>query len=114
MGDKKATAPPLPAKTFSDYFAAVDFYPDLPKKDLEDVIDVAHIIVDVHVVKDFKSKFGVSDFALLLLQELDSEERFTILCGGEVVVKKVSSAKKDGLLPLIGTICKPAHYYDIM
>lgn len=101
-------------KTFSDHFAAVEFYPDHSKRDLNDLIDKSFIVLDCHIVKGFKSQFGESDFALILMKDPDSDTEFTTLCGGEVVVKKLSQAKADGLLPLYGTIVKPAHYYDII
>ena len=101
-------------KTFSDHYAAVEFYPDHPKRDLENVLNNPYIVLDCHIVKGFKSQFGESDFALILMKELYNDDEFTVLCGGEVVVRKLSQAKSDGLLPLYGTIVKPAHYYDII
>ena len=103
-----------PQKTFSDHFKSIDFYPDLPKLDLEDVLDKPFLIKDALVVKGFKSEFGESDFALILLEDLENFSRCTTLCGGMVVVKKLEQARAQRLLPLIGTICKPAHYYDIV
>ena len=103
-----------PTKTFSDHFQAVEFYPDMPRKTLEEVIDTPFIILDCHIVKGYKSAFGESDFALILMQESAGDDKFTTLCGGEVVVKKLSEAKAQNLLPLFGTIVKPAHYYDIV
>lgn len=114
MANPKQKASKPPTGTFSDHYAAVEFYPDLPKKSLEDILDVGHSILDVHIVEGFKSKFGESNFALILMETLDTGEQFTTLCGGEVVVKKVADAKKKRLLPLIGVITKPAHYYDIV
>lgn len=114
--DKKspATSGKPPTKTFSDHFAAVEFYPDMPRKTLDEVIDNPFIIMDCHIVKGYKSSYGESDFALILMKTDDTAEPFTTLCGGEVVVKKLSEAKSQGLLPLFGTIVKPAHYYDII
>lgn len=103
-----------PQKTFSDHFKSIDFYPDLPKLDLDEVLDTPYLIKDVLVVKGFKSEFGESDFALILLEDLETKKQSTTLCGGMVVVKKLEQARAQRLLPLIGTICKPAHYYDIV
>ena len=115
MADKKpAKAMPPLTQTFSDHFKAVEFYPDMPRKLLEDVLDKPFIVLDCHIVKGFKSSFGVSDFALILMKEDDASSPFTTLCGGEVVCKKLSEAKAQHLLPLYGTIVKPAHYYDII
>ena len=101
-------------KTFSDHFKAIEFYPDLPKKELDDVLDIPYLIPDVKIIKGFHSQFGESDFALIRLQDLETGEQATTLCGGMVVVRKLEQAKAQRLLPLVGTIVKPAHYYDII
>ena len=100
--------------TFSDEFGSGSFYPDLPKKPLAEVLDVTYSIVDATIVRDFEGKFGKSDFALLLIEDINTGEQFTTLCGGEVVVKKLEKALAQKLLPLYGTIVKPAQYYDIL
>jgi len=101
-------------KTFSDHFKGIEFYPDLPKEELENLLDIPYLIRDVLIVRGFHSSFGESDFALILLEDLESGQKFTTLCGGMVVLKKLEQAQAERLLPLIGTICKPTHYYDIV
>jgi len=101
-------------QTFSDHFKGIDFYPDLPRKELEDVLNTPYLIKDTLVIRGFHTSYGESDFALILLEELESKEKSTTLCGGMVVVKKLEQAQSQRLLPLIGTITKLAHYYDIV
>ena len=101
-------------KTFSDHFKGIEFYPDLPKQELEDVLDKPYFIKDVLVVRGFHTSYGESDFALILLEDMETKELSTTLCGGMVVLKKLEQAQSQRLLPLIGTICKPTHYYDIV
>jgi len=100
-------------KTFGDVMPKIEFYPDLPKEALKDVLQVEHEITDAQVVRDFDSAFGKSDFALLLLTDPASGKQFTTLCGGMVVVKKVQYALDNKLLPLRGIITFTGDYYDI-
>lgn len=101
------------AKRFADVMPKLEFYPDLPKLNLEEVLDKEYEVTDAHIVRDFDSKFGPSDFALLLLTNMQNGVQSTTLCGGVVVVKKIQYAMDNGLLPLIGTITYNGHYYDI-
>ena len=100
-------------KTFSDVMPKIEFHPELPKVSLKDVIDKEYEVTDTLIVRDFNSQFGNSDFALLLLTDLDDGKQYTTLCGGLVVVKKMQYALDNRLLPLRGVISKPADYYDI-
>lgn len=101
-------------KTFSDEFGKGSFYPDIPKRPLAEVLDKTFSLVDATIIEGFESKFGTSDFSLLLLEDVSTGEQFTTLCGGMVVVKKVRQALDKKLLPLFATIVKPAQYYDIL
>lgn len=101
-------------KTFSEAVGGTQFYPDLPKKPLSECLDKQYLVVDATIVYGFESKFGESDFALLLLQDMKDGSQFTTLCGGMVVVKKIAKALQDDILPLYGTITKQARYYDII
>ena len=101
-------------KSFSDVMPTGEFYPDLPKVLLEAVLDVPCRVLDAQIVTDYEGPFGVSDFALLLLEDIATGAQNTTLCGGMVVVKKLRKAQADNLLPLLGTIVKPGRYYDII
>jgi len=104
---KKAT------KSFNDVMPKIEFHPELEKKKLEEVLDVECELTDAMIVKDFDSKFGKSDFALLKLVGPAGGDPFTTLCGGAVVVKKVQYALDNSLLPLTATITYDKEYYDI-
>lgn len=105
--------PKKTTKTFGDMMPKIEFYPDLPKVDLKELMDSEHEITDAQVVRDFSSQFGKSDFALLVLTDLNDGKQVTTLCGGMVVVKKVQYALDHKLLPLRGTITFTGDYYDI-
>ena len=101
-------------RTFSDEFGTGAFYPDLPKRPLAEILNKTFSILDATIVEGFESKYGTSDFALLLMEVVSTGEQFTTLCGGRVVVKKVRQALDKKLLPLSGTIIKLERYYDII
>ena len=103
--------------TFGDKYGATQFHQELPKLALEDVIGNQYLVKEVRIVEGFMSKFGKSDFALLLLEN-EAGELATTLCGGAVVVDKLRKAINDGALPLYGTLSKVEsgegnEYYDI-
>lgn len=100
-------------QSFGDVMPKIEFHQDLDKVPLEEVIGNEYEITDAMVVRDFSSKFGSSDFALLLLTDQDTNKQFTTLCGGMVVVKKIQFALEGKLLPLMGTITYDKDYYDI-
>jgi len=105
--------PKKETKTFGDVMPKIEFYPDLPKVALKSILDRQIEVTDAQVVRDFDSKFGKSDFALILFTDLKDGLQYTTLCGGMVVVKKVQYAIDNRLLPLLGTIDQPGDYYDI-
>lgn len=100
-------------KTFGDVMPSSQFYPDLPRESLTDILDRTYRIKDAQIVEDFEGAFGLSTFALMLCEDLNTGEIFTTLCGGMVVVKKIRKALDGKMLPLIGTIMKVGRYYDI-
>lgn len=101
-------------KSFTDVMPKIEFYPDLPKLPLKDVLGEVYEITDAQIVENFDSQYGKSDFALLLLTELKDGKQFTTLAGGVVVVKKIKYALAHGLLPLFGTVTYEGAYYDIV
>ena len=100
-------------KSFGDVMPKIEFYPDLPKLPLKDVLGEVYEITDAQIVADFDSQFGKSDFALLLLTGIEDGKQFTCLAGGMVVVKKIKYALEKKLLPLFGTVTYNGTYYDI-
>ena len=101
-------------KTFDEVMPKIAFHTELPKMALKDALDKKYLISDASIVKDYESKFGTSDFALLLIVDVETGEEYTTLCGGQVVVKKIQYALDHRLLPLSGILCKPGEYYDIV
>jgi hypothetical protein len=103
-------------KRFSEV-TGVNFYADIPKLPLADILDTEYLIKDVEIIENFNSKFGKSSFALLLLED-NEKNQVTTICGGMVIVEKCRKVLKDNLLPLYGTIQKIEseegnEYYDI-
>jgi len=100
-------------KSFGDVMPKIEFYPDLPKLPLKDVLGEVYEITDALIVEDFDSAFGKSSFALLLLTHIEDGKQHTTLTGGMVVVKKIRYALEHKLLPLFGTVTFNGTYYDI-
>jgi len=101
-------------RTFSDEFGKGTFYPDISRRPLEEVLDKTYSVLDATIVEGFESKYGESDFALILMEDVPTGEQFTTLCGGMVVVKKIRQALDRQIFPILGTIVKPGRYYDII
>lgn len=99
--------------TFGEVMPKIEFYPDLPKVELKTILDRELEVTDAQVVRDFDSKFGKSDFVLLLFTDPVDGLQYTTLCGGVVIVKKIQYALDNRLLPLLGIISRPGDYYDI-
>ena len=99
-------------RTFKSEVGSARFYPEMEKRNLSECLNKEYEMIDARIVRGYKGKFGISDFALILFREAGSETGFTTLCGGKVVVKKIQQALDEGLLPLYGTITDKG-YYDI-
>ncbi len=99
-------------KTFKEAIGGGEFYPDLPRIEIKDILDHQVLVVDASLIKNFKSKdFGIHDCMLLLIQYMGKQS--TTITSGEVLIKRVMEAKAEGLLPLLGTITK-GNYYNIL
>ena len=101
-------------RTFGGEMGSVRFYPDMEKRDLSECLDEEYEMIDARIVRGFEGKFGLSDFALILFREPETDTKFTTICGGKVVVKKIQQALEQGLLPLYGMITSNKKYYDIV
>ncbi|GAI85332.1 unnamed protein product, partial [marine sediment metagenome] len=100
-------------KSFGDVMPKIEFYPDLPKVELKDILDKEVEVNDAQVVADFTTKFGTHDFVLLLYTDPKDGTQYTTISSGMVIVKKLKYALDNRLLPLIGTITWNGQYYDI-
>lgn len=115
MKEKDKTETPIDEpKTFQDELGGGEFYPDLPRIDFKEVIGRQVLVIDCQLIEDFKTKFGVHDALLMLIQTPEKGEQFTTITSGEVIIKRVMKARREGLLPLYGTITKTKDYYNIL
>lgn len=82
----------------------IEFHPELPRMDFEDILGDDWIIRDVQIMKGWETEFGKSDWCLIQLAKPDVEgdEGFTTKCGGKVLTKRLTELKAGGHLPIIG------------
>lgn len=104
---------PKVTQTISEAIGQEPFYPDADRRELAMILDMPFILKDARIVEQFETAFGVSDFALLLLEDSDGAQ-FTTLCGGMVVVKKIRLVLEGKLFPLMVVLSKGERYYDIL
>lgn len=86
---------------------SINFYPDLEKVDLEDVLSKDLILMDAKVLRDWPSEYsstGKADWCLLYFQEEATGREFTTKCGGVVLVKRVADLLARKVLPVIACI----------
>ena len=103
-------------RSFSDAMGGGAFHPDLPRVEFAALLDIPILILDCQMIEDMPSQFGEHD-ALLILLEMSNDngrEQFTTITTGQVIIKRITRAKRDELLPLVGTITKEKTYYNIM
>jgi len=101
-------------KTFSELLGGGGFYSYLPRIDFKELIDRQVLVIDVQILEDFHSiDYGVHDALLMLVEMPEDGMQYTTITSGEVVIKRVMKALKEGLLPLYGTITK-GNYYNIL
>lgn len=108
-------------KTFTDAIGSgeISFYPDLDQIEVSQILDKPYRVVDAMIVRNFKGgEFGVSDFSLLLVEDIETGKQSTTLAGGQVLVERIQEVLDKKLFPLIGTIVKVKsrrdyEYYNI-
>lgn len=101
--------------TFGEKVGGGRFYPETERIPLQSVMDAEVTVVDAEVRT---SREYDSEYALMLVEH-DTGARAVVLCGGQVVVRKVREAKAGEMLPLRGTIQRVQadsgrEYYDIV
>jgi hypothetical protein len=104
-------------KSFSDRFGDGKFHEDLPKKAWKECIDKTFILSDAKILVDFHSEdYGVHDAALMCLAPVEKpDEKFTTICSGGVVVKRIKEALEKRYLPMVATPVYPDEkYYNIL
>lgn len=113
MTEKKKDNRPK-ERTISDIIGGTEFYPELPKAELKEILDKQYLLIDSMIVKDYTSKFGTHDFILLLLGNTEDGSQFTTITSGEVVIKRVRELKEADGLPCLATISYNGTYYNIL
>ena len=101
-------------RTFKSEVKGVQFYPEVPRKYLSECLNHEYEMIDARIIRGFTGKYGVSDFALILFRDPETDSGFSTICGGRVVIKKIQQALDQELLPLYGTIIVNKGYYDII
>lgn len=102
-------------QTFGETVGGGAFHSDEERIQLGEVLDVQVKVLDGEVRES--REFG-NEYALLYVEDTGGK-RGVVLCGGQVVVRKVRQAKREGLLPLLGTLTRVTgdtgrEYYDII
>ncbi len=104
-------------KSFTDVFGDGEFYPDLPKIDFKELMNKQLVLEDAKILKDFNGEFGKHDAALMMFTTLDTDDKFTSICSGQVVVERIERCIKQRAMPLLATPIKVESdrnsYYNI-
>ena len=97
-----------PRRRVSEVLPSGNLWPDLPQREIGDLLSRDLIIEDFSLLN---GRFG--KFAVILARFPDSKEQFTTACGGEVVVRKLDELKEKRELPILGAISYNEKYYDL-
>ena len=100
--------PRQPARRVSDVLPSGNLWPDLPRRELDDLLDRDMVILDFSFLN---GRYG--RFAVIKARLPDQEGEFTTACGGEVVVRKLDDLKERRALPILGAISYNEKYYDL-
>lgn len=98
----------------------INFYPDYPQRDIEELLGKDVMIMDVRIMRDWKSDYGTgtSDWCLIQAQDMESGEDFTTKCGGVVLVKRMAELLGRKCFPIVGAIVMQGDserpYYNIL
>lgn len=98
-----------PKRKVGDVIQSGNLWPDLPRRELEDLLGTELVLEDFSYLN---GKFG--KFAVLLARIPGDSTEFTTACGGEVVCRKLDELKDGNNLPVLGTITMDDRYYDLV
>jgi len=101
-------------KRFSDFTPKLDFHNDLPRAVIGDILGQDIEVKDCFLIPNFKTDYGVHDCLLVHFADCGDGKEYTTITSGQVLIKKITGAKNDGNLPLIGRIILEKNYYDIV
>ena len=97
-----------PRRRVSEVLPSGNLWPDLPRREISDLLDKDMLIKDFSLLN---GRFG--KFAVIMATFPDSDDEFTTACGGEVVVRKLDELKEKRELPILGAISYNDKYYDL-
>ncbi|KKN35907.1 hypothetical protein LCGC14_0779110 [marine sediment metagenome] len=97
-----------PNRRVGDILPSGNLWPDLPRRELDDLLDKEIVFVDFSFLN---GRFG--HFAVFLARFPGSDEQFTSACGGEIVCRKLTELKDGRHLPVLGVINYTGKYYDL-
>lgn len=90
-------------------------FPDAVRQHLDKVLNHELAIYDFQLLQGRSGEFAVILFSYFTDNEESSDvPRFSVSCDGRLVIGKLTELKEDNLLPIIGTIVKGRHYYDLV
>lgn len=79
----------------------VDFYPDLPRVDFDDLLGVQFCIRSARLISEWQGFYGASDFYLLMI-ELADGVKATTLAGGTAILNQLRKlTRMRGGLPVV-------------
>ena len=81
----------------------------IQRRELKEILDKEFVIKDFRI---FKGQFG--DYAVILMQDENTGEEFTVGTGGIAVLDKLKRLKQMKALPCLGKIVKKKRYYDLI
>ena len=97
-----------PQRRVSDVIVSGNLWPDIPRRELDDLLDKEIVLEDFSFLH---GRFG--NFAVFLARFPGQADRFTSACGGEVVCRKLTELKDGRHFPVLGTITFNERYYDL-
>ena len=97
-----------PRRRVSEVLPSGNLWPDLPRRELNDLLDKDMVIEDFSFLN---GRYG--RFAVIKATFPGSEDSFTTACGGEVVCRKLDDLKEKRELPILGLINYNDKYYDL-
>jgi len=101
-------SPRDPTRHVGDVIPSGNLWPDLPRRELDDLLNIELVIEDFSFLQ---GRYG--QFAVFLARMPGTAQQFTSACGGEVVCRKLEALKDGRHLPVLGTISYNERYYDL-
>ena len=97
-----------PQRRVGDVLPSGNLWPDLPRRELDDLLDKELVLEDHSFLQ---GRYG--RFAVILARFPGNNEQFTSACGGDVVCRKLEELKDGRHFPVLGTISYTGKYYDL-